>query len=87
MTDDEIFKRWDGWLEKIHKDAQNLLVLRYVFWEVQEIIKANPRIQKPVSDRLSDRRETRAWKRGPASLFPGLRRSSSQLILQLDVAV
>jgi hypothetical protein len=49
MTDDETFERWDGWLEKIYKDSQDLLVLRHVFWEVQEIIKANPRIHKPSS--------------------------------------
>ncbi len=49
MTDDEVFKLWDGWLDKIYSEIQGLLVLRHVFREVQAIIKANVRIQKPSS--------------------------------------
>ena len=44
MDDDNLFVKWDGWLEKINTDIVELLVSRYIFWEVQDIIKANPRI-------------------------------------------
>jgi len=46
---DAIFRRWNGWLEKIKDEVTRLLVNRHIFWEVQEIIKANTRIQKPSS--------------------------------------
>jgi hypothetical protein len=47
MTDDEIFKIWDAWLGIIEVEVRDLLALRHVFWEVQKIIRANRRIQKP----------------------------------------
>lgn len=49
MTDDELFKQWEGWLEIIYTDIQELVIRRHIFWEVQKIIRANPRIQKPSS--------------------------------------
>ncbi len=47
MTDDQVFEKWDKWVDAIHKDVQWLLILRHIFWNVQDIIQANPRIQKP----------------------------------------
>ena len=46
---DATFNRWNNWLEKIKDEVTRLLVNRHIFWEVQEIIKANARIQKPSS--------------------------------------
>ncbi len=47
LADDQQFKKWDMWLGKIHEDVENQLISRYIFWEVQSIIDANPRIQQP----------------------------------------
>jgi hypothetical protein len=49
VTDDETFKLWDSWLDRIHDDVRGLLELRFIFWEVGRIVNANPRIQKPSS--------------------------------------
>ncbi|MCC7202116.1 MAG: hypothetical protein IT393_05545 [Nitrospirae bacterium] len=49
MTHDEIFKQWNEWLGIIYTDIQELVIRRYIFWEVQKIIRANPRIQKSSS--------------------------------------
>ena len=43
------FKKWEGWLEIIHEDIRELLVRKYIFQEVQDIIKSNPKIHKPSS--------------------------------------
>lgn len=43
------FKKWNHWLDVIHKEITNLSVNRHIFWEVQEIIKKNKKIQKPSS--------------------------------------
>ena len=45
MTNDNQFKKWNKWLDTIFADIQGLLVNRYIFWEVQKIIQANPKIQ------------------------------------------
>jgi hypothetical protein len=47
MDEDELFKKWDDWLERILADIRELLVSQDIFWEVQKIIKANPRIHTP----------------------------------------
>jgi hypothetical protein len=41
------FEKWQKWIEVIFKDVQTALVYQKVFWEVQDIIKENPKIQKP----------------------------------------
>ncbi len=46
MTDDEQFAQWGTWLKTILADVRGLLIQRYIFWEVQKIIEANPRIQR-----------------------------------------
>ena len=46
---DATFGRWDDMLGKIKDEVTRLQVNRHIFWEVQEIIKANTRIQKPSS--------------------------------------
>lgn len=46
---DAKFKKWEGWLKTIHEDIRELLVRKYIFNEVQDIIKSNPKIHKPSS--------------------------------------
>jgi len=45
----DVFQSWDAMLENIKGEVTRLAVNRHIFWEVQEIIKANERIQKPSS--------------------------------------
>lgn len=40
-------KKWLTWMQAIHDEIQGLVVDANFFWEVQDIIRANPRIQKP----------------------------------------
>ena len=47
IDDDKLFVKWDGWLEEILADIRELLISRDIFWEMQQIIKANPRIHTP----------------------------------------
>ncbi|MGH7915713.1 MAG: hypothetical protein ACREPW_13855 [Candidatus Binataceae bacterium] len=49
MADDQRFARWCNWLKIVRKDVQDLVIKQHIFWEVQKIIKDNPRIQKPSS--------------------------------------
>ena len=43
------FDKWSKWLDVIYREIKSLSVNRNIFWEVQEIIKNNPKIQKPSS--------------------------------------
>ncbi|MBI1806504.1 MAG: hypothetical protein HYR76_05575 [Ignavibacteria bacterium] len=45
MKTDSRIQKWITWLGVIESEMYELLMLRYVFWEVQKIIKANPKIQ------------------------------------------
>ena len=45
----ERFAKWNRWLEIIYDQVTDLDVYRHIFWEVQNIIKNNQRIQKPSS--------------------------------------
>ena len=40
-------KKWISWLKIIEQDIQRLLLHRNVFWELQDIIRANSEINKP----------------------------------------
>ncbi|MCE2396400.1 hypothetical protein J4G02_17840 [Candidatus Poribacteria bacterium] len=40
-------KKWQKWMEIIQGEIQRLLRDTSMFWEVQDIIRENPRIQKP----------------------------------------
>lgn len=42
-------KKWIRWLAVIKADVQQLLINQNIFWEIQELIRANERIQKPSS--------------------------------------
>ena len=43
------FNKWNKWLDVIYLEIRSLSVNRNIFWEVQNIIKNNPKIQKPSS--------------------------------------
>jgi hypothetical protein len=45
MNQEQIFERWQAWIKIISDEIQGLLINRYIFWEVQKIIKSNPKIQ------------------------------------------
>ena len=45
MNQDQIFERWQRWIKTLFDEIQGLLINRYIFWEVQKIIKSNPKIQ------------------------------------------
>ena len=40
-------KKWLKWMETIQSEIQKLLRDTNMFWEVQDIIRENPHIQKP----------------------------------------
>ena len=44
MTEDERYEMLNGWLDILQKEVIDLRVSQHIFWEVQEIIRANPRI-------------------------------------------
>ncbi len=44
---DPRLQKWIAWLKVIHDEIQHLVMAKDMFWEVQEVIKANKRIQKP----------------------------------------
>jgi len=46
---DNRFDKWNKWLDVIYSEITSLSVNRNIFWEVQDIIKNNPKIQKPSS--------------------------------------
>jgi len=46
---DNRLKKWIGWLKVVHDDIQQLLVNRNIFWEVQNMIKANSELHRPSS--------------------------------------
>lgn len=41
---DQLFAKWNDWVQVIENDVINLLASQHIFWEVQKIIKANPKI-------------------------------------------
>ncbi|MBE3128544.1 MAG: hypothetical protein IMZ60_02575 [Actinobacteria bacterium] len=44
---DDKFNKWNKWIDVILSEITRLSIDRNIFWEVQEIIKNNPKIQKP----------------------------------------
>jgi hypothetical protein len=45
LKQDQIVEKWQRWIKIIYGEIQDLLINRYIFWEVQKIIKSNPKIQ------------------------------------------
>jgi len=48
MMDDR-FNTWNKWIDVILFEITKLSIDRHIFWEVQDIINNNPKIQKPSS--------------------------------------
>jgi len=46
---DDRFNKWNKWIDIIRSEITDLSINRNIFWEVQDIIKNNPKIQKPSS--------------------------------------
>ena len=46
---DDRFNKWNKWIDMIRSEITRLSIDRNIFWEVQDIIKNNPKIQKPSS--------------------------------------
>lgn len=46
---DSRLEKWICWLKVIHDDIEQLLIKRDIFWEIQDIIKANSELRKPSS--------------------------------------
>jgi len=44
---DELYKKWDGWFDILNDETMNLHKQRHIYYEVSEIIKNNPQVQKP----------------------------------------
>jgi len=43
------YQKWSKWLDTVYSDITNLSRYSHIFWEVQEIIQNNSKIQKPSS--------------------------------------
>jgi hypothetical protein len=43
---DAKLRKWLKWLKVIHDEVQDLVTIKYIFWEVQNIIKTNRRIHQ-----------------------------------------
>lgn len=44
---DQKYQKWRKWINAIYEELQGALIQRHIFWEVQKIIKSNPKIQTP----------------------------------------
>ena len=46
---DQRFQKWEKWLETIHEEVIDLVRSKHIFWKLGDIVKNNPKIQKPNS--------------------------------------
>ena len=46
---DQKYRDWKEWLETIRKEVMDLVHSKYIFWKLGDIVKSNPKIQKPNS--------------------------------------
>ena len=46
VEDLELLRKWIEWFRVIFVDVRSLLLSRRIFWEVQTIIRANPKLQE-----------------------------------------
>ena len=46
---DQKFEKWERWLEIIRKEVMDLVRSKHIFWQLGDIVKNNPEIQKPNS--------------------------------------
>jgi len=46
---DQRFEKWERWLEAIREEVMDLVRSKHIFWKLGDIVKNNPKIQKPNS--------------------------------------
>lgn len=46
---DQKFEKWERWLETIRVEVTDLVRSKHIFWKLGDIVKNNPKIQKPNS--------------------------------------
>ena len=46
---DQKFQKWGKWLETIRYEVTDLVRSKHIFWKLGDIVKNNPKIQKPNS--------------------------------------
>ncbi|MCY4566722.1 MAG: hypothetical protein OXD49_00310 [Candidatus Poribacteria bacterium] len=46
---DQRLKKWEKWLEAIRYEVMDLVRSKHIFWKLGDIVKNNPKIQKPNS--------------------------------------
>ena len=46
---DQKFEKWEKWLETIRYEVMDLVRSKHIFWKLGNIVKNNPKIQKPNS--------------------------------------
>lgn len=46
---DQRFEKWERWLETIREEVMDLVRSKHIFWKLGDIVKNNPKIQKPNS--------------------------------------
>ena len=44
---DQRFQKWEKWLETIRYEVMDLVRSKHIFWKLGDIVKNNPKIQKP----------------------------------------
>src|SRR5436853_5225684 len=49
VTEQELLKRWLGWIRRIDTEIREFFLHNHIFWEVQSIIRNNERLSKTPS--------------------------------------
>lgn len=44
---DPKLNKWLRWFAVVHDEIQQLIIAKDIFWSIQDLVKANPQIQKP----------------------------------------
>jgi len=45
-TDQQLLEKLNDWIERIRDEMTKVFFLQHIFWEVQEIIRTNPRLEQ-----------------------------------------
>src|SRR5437588_12020639 len=44
---DELYKKWDGWIDLLGNEVIDLYTQRHIYNEVRKILEENPKVQEP----------------------------------------
>jgi hypothetical protein len=44
---DELYKKWDGWIDVLGNEVINLFTQRHIYTEVRKILEEHPKVQQP----------------------------------------